>query len=276
MTNERRRTAAQIWERGAAPPVNPTSPTLLKLIGKVFSSQFSNLLGAPYLPRQRIRERQLARAFELVRLAGEIILVYRKKYTNAGVDLNSLSSWDDFTKLPLISKEELKNEFLFDRINPHLDRSTLHSTRSTGPDEGLGIRIVILQVFHDGDLEIGDALEGTAPDAVSGDLGEEPLDHVEPGSRGRREVQMEAGVLLDPTLRRLTKRPFFATFYTDMFRLIGRILPPTWKALSDCTTINSITSPILDARRAFNLSAIDLNAALSTFSFLGTVKTTFL
>ena len=41
-------------------------------------------------------------------------------------------------------------------------------------------------------FKIGDACEGTASGEISGDLGEEALNHVEPGSRGRREVQMEA------------------------------------------------------------------------------------
>ena len=30
---------------------------------------------------------------------------------------------------------------------------------------------MVFQVYHDGNLEFGDALEGAAPDAVSGDLG---------------------------------------------------------------------------------------------------------
>jgi hypothetical protein len=36
------------------------------------------------------------------------------------------------------------------------------------------------------------------PDAVLGDVAEESLDHVEPGSRGGREVEMEAIVLFQP------------------------------------------------------------------------------
>jgi hypothetical protein len=64
--------------------------------------------------------------------------------------------------------------------------------RRHGPDEGLGGGIVVLQAFYDGSLKIGDACEGTASGEISGDLGEEALNHVEPGSRGRREVQMEA------------------------------------------------------------------------------------
>lgn len=59
---------------------------------------------------------------------------------------------------------------------------------------------MVFQVFHDGALELGDALEGAAANAVSGDLGEEALHHVEPGRRGRREVQMEARMRLEPAL----------------------------------------------------------------------------
>lgn len=41
-------------------------------------------------------------------------------------------------------------------------------------------------------------LKGAAADAVSGDLGKEALDHVEPGRRRGREVQVEAQVCLEP------------------------------------------------------------------------------
>jgi len=66
---------------------------------------------------------------------------------------------------------------------------------------------VFFQVFHDGTFELRDTLEGAATNAFSGDVGEEPLDHVDPGSRGRREVQMEAGMGLEPSLyaRRLMR-----------------------------------------------------------------------
>ena len=59
---------------------------------------------------------------------------------------------------------------------------------------------MIFEVFHDGALQFIDALEDAAANTLSGDLGEEALDHVEPGSRGRREVQMEAGMGFEPAL----------------------------------------------------------------------------
>jgi hypothetical protein len=68
------------------------------------------------------------------------------------------------------------------------------------PDEGFRVGIVVLWEFHDGALEISDALKRAAADTVSGDLGEEALEHVEPGSRGWREVQMKAGMRFDPVL----------------------------------------------------------------------------
>ena len=73
-------------------------------------------------------------------------------------------------------------------------------TGGLGPDEGLGIGIVVVEVIHDGGLELGDAREGAASNAVAGDLGEEALDHVEPGSGGRREVEMETRMGPEPTL----------------------------------------------------------------------------
>jgi hypothetical protein len=49
----------------------------------------------------------------------------------------------------------------------------------------------MLQIGLDNGLEVSDACEDAAADAVAGDLGEEPFDHVEPGGRGRGEMQME-------------------------------------------------------------------------------------
>lgn len=63
-----------------------------------------------------------------------------------------------------------------------------------GPDERLGMVVVLGKVAVDGDLEASDALEDATPDTLAGDLGEEPPDQVEPGGRGRREMQVKARV----------------------------------------------------------------------------------
>ena len=70
-----------------------------------------------------------------------------------------------------------------------------------GPDEGFRVPVVVIDVFHDGSLELGNAFEdASSADAVAGNLGEEPLDHIEPGCRGGHEVQVEAGMLFKPAL----------------------------------------------------------------------------
>lgn len=56
---------------------------------------------------------------------------------------------------------------------------------------------MVFQVIHDGGLEPEDVLEDAAADGVASDLGEEALDHVEPGGRGGREVQMETATPIE-------------------------------------------------------------------------------
>ncbi len=63
-----------------------------------------------------------------------------------------------------------------------------------GPDEGFRGFIVGLDVAVDGLAQLGDGAEDAALEAMSGELGEEGLDRVEPGASGGREVQLEAGV----------------------------------------------------------------------------------
>ena len=73
---------------------------------------------------------------------------------------------------------------------------------SLGPDVGLGLIVVFVEIVHDGLLQFIDALEDAAADAPSGDLGEEALDHVEPRAGSGREVQVKARMPLEPALYR--------------------------------------------------------------------------
>ena len=50
-----------------------------------------------------------------------------------------------------------------------------------GPDEGLGIIVVFLEVSVDGGLKVDDGAEHAATQAAAGEGGEEGLDGVEPG-----------------------------------------------------------------------------------------------
>ena len=60
--------------------------------------------------------------------------------------------------------------------------------------------VVFADVVADGLFQGRHAVEGAAADAFAGNLGEPTLDLIEPGSAGRREVEMEAWMLLEPFL----------------------------------------------------------------------------
>ncbi len=68
--------------------------------------------------------------------------------------------------------------------------------RVCGPDEGFWVLIVLGEEPVDGGLEIDDRMEDTPFQTLFCELGEEALEGVEPGRRGRREVKVEPGMAL--------------------------------------------------------------------------------
>src|ERR1700750_588848 len=62
--------------------------------------------------------------------------------------------------------------------------------------------VVFIEIVDDGLFQLVDAAEDAATNALSGDLGKEALDHVEPRARSRREVQVKARMLLEPAFDR--------------------------------------------------------------------------
>ena len=67
-----------------------------------------------------------------------------------------------------------------------------------GPHEGLGVIVGFLQEAVDGGLEIDNRAEDPAFEAAPGQLGEEALDRVEPGGRGRGEMEDEPRMPAEP------------------------------------------------------------------------------
>jgi hypothetical protein len=67
-----------------------------------------------------------------------------------------------------------------------------------GPCEGPWGRVVLDEEAIDGGLQVDDASEHAALEAPFGELGEEALDGVEPGARGRCEVEREAFMAIEP------------------------------------------------------------------------------
>lgn len=57
---------------------------------------------------------------------------------------------------------------------------------------------MLADIAGDGGLEVGDGLEDTAPQAASGQGGEEAFDSVQPGCRGWREMDHPSGMIGEP------------------------------------------------------------------------------
>ena len=64
--------------------------------------------------------------------------------------------------------------------------------------EGLGVLIGLGEVAFDGGLKIDDALEDASLEPLSGQLGEKPFYGIEPGRRGRGEVEVEPRMPFEP------------------------------------------------------------------------------
>ena len=67
-----------------------------------------------------------------------------------------------------------------------------------GPDERLGLAIVLGDVAVDGSLQVDDGMKDSALEATLRQLGEEALDGVEPGGRSRRVMEHKAWVPAEP------------------------------------------------------------------------------
>ena len=70
--------------------------------------------------------------------------------------------------------------------------------RVCGPCEWLWVSVGLGNEAVDGSLEIDDGVEDTALQSTPAELGEKPLDGVEPGARGWCEVEDETRVAIEP------------------------------------------------------------------------------
>jgi hypothetical protein len=68
------------------------------------------------------------------------------------------------------------------------------------PEEDFGVFIMSVQEVGYRPLQFADATEDSAPDSFVREFREEPLYHVQPQRRSRREVRVEPGMLGKPLL----------------------------------------------------------------------------
>lgn len=101
-----------------------------KTITKMLDGEWNKIRNFPYREYEKIREWQLKRISFLVDYAYENIPLYRKKYDAVGFKKGGIKTWDDYDKLPILTKEELINGFPNDIVKDVEDFNI--STRSSG------------------------------------------------------------------------------------------------------------------------------------------------
>ncbi len=89
-------------------------------------------LAHPFHSLEAIRRAQLERVKYLVEMAFRDVPVYRDKYRAAGFSPGDLRSWEDFERIPVITKGELVAAYPARRLNRTFAPSELFSTRSSG------------------------------------------------------------------------------------------------------------------------------------------------
>lgn len=88
---------------------------------------FNNLLSPKTLLRRTER-----RVIREVKLAYANVPYYRKKYDEYGVDISSIRTLDDLRKLPVITKDEIREQFPDGIVSKHYDVAKCHYSATTG------------------------------------------------------------------------------------------------------------------------------------------------
>ena len=87
---------------------------------------------APHWSRDETLAWQLGRVQRLVRLAYERVALYRDRYARVGFEPGDLASWDDFRRLPTVSRDDLIGAYPDRALVRGADPSTLIVSRSSG------------------------------------------------------------------------------------------------------------------------------------------------
>jgi phenylacetate-CoA ligase len=123
----------QFWEsEKTKPKVEGVSPEATEALVEAYHDCFHYLLQRPFRPLAETRDAQFERIQDLVDIAFTSIPVYTEKYKAVGFERGALRTWNDFEKLPPITKDELIAAFPHGCVNPRWQINDLFSTRSSG------------------------------------------------------------------------------------------------------------------------------------------------
>lgn len=112
------------------PTYRGESITDQKELIELYLKEYSQIKDFPRRSKETIREWQFQRIKELVSHAYDTVSYYHQKYKNAGFRPADLNSWEDFERIPFLTKEELIAGWPSEVIARGYD--TEFTTRSSG------------------------------------------------------------------------------------------------------------------------------------------------
>jgi len=123
----------QFWESEATVPYfEGASPQAEAALRRTFDYSIADCLAHPFRTLESIRQQQFERLRQLVAIAFHEIPVYAEKYRHAGFAPEDLRSWEDFERLPVITKDELIAAYPDGCVSRRWPTQDLFCTRSSG------------------------------------------------------------------------------------------------------------------------------------------------
>lgn len=144
----------EYWESPETrPELRKPSPKDMEDLCRLSASKMGQLRSFSSCSRDEIKARQFSQIQDLVRWAYDHVEFYRDKYRAEGFDPRDLGSWDDFYRLPFVTKEELRNA----GRTVHADFSHFNGVFETRSSGSTG---EVLRIFVDRDAVMLDTLQG--------------------------------------------------------------------------------------------------------------------
>src|SRR3972149_6298573 len=94
-----------------------------------------------WMKRERLRRIQDEKLVEIVKYAFEKVPFYRRLYSDARVDVTSISSTRSITKLPIVTKQQVRDTPLKDRMPADVDMSSC-IPRTTSGTTGMPVTVL--------------------------------------------------------------------------------------------------------------------------------------
>ncbi len=123
----------QFWESEATRPIiRGASAQGHEALERIAEDRLPSLLSQPFRAASAIRYAQFERIQELVARAYEEVPFYAERYRAAGFRPWDLASWEDFERLPVITKDDLLQAGLGRTLSSRWPAEDLFATRTFG------------------------------------------------------------------------------------------------------------------------------------------------